>query len=262
VPVSWEKATRRISLADPARAWKELLEEIELLDVADRFDVEISGEAADDARNARIGSVISRGFSLQTADPVVLVPRPSGVLYLVSPLGPDDIPTWISHVPAGHFRQHLLVLDAADETFARLAATCAGESWHLDAFAQRSGAAELVMELVGSRPIDLVQVVQARLGVDLVPTLNAAYPATRVVVDVRSESAPGQVWLTYVTSRYGNVIDAFCAWRAVDVANLEKAGIANSRISLVPSEQDGPGETLAAATHEQMYGQLIAASAR
>jgi hypothetical protein len=262
VLVTREKATRRISLADADTTWRELFEEIDRLPPEDRFIIHLAEGAGAESRTDRVGAVISRGYSLGCAGspgPARLVPRPSGVLYIVSPLErPDDVPGWIAHVPAATFRQHLFALHAPDETFAQLASQCAGESWHLDAFAQQDGLAEFAMELIGSRGIDLVHVVNARFGVDLVPALRSAYPATRVVVDVSGGSAQGQAWLRYVTSRYGNVIDAFCAEAPDAVAQLEAARVPPSRIRVLEVER---GEAGVAAVHAEVWGRLIAALA-
>jgi hypothetical protein len=259
--VTWEEATRRISLAAPGPTWSEFLQEIDLLVGGDRFGVQLSDTSESQLMTDRVGEVVSRGYSLRSlgqSDPVELVTRPSGVLYIVSPSGTaGDIPSWISHVPSGHFRQYLLAVDASDDDFVRLSSACAGESWHLDSFVPPALRAEFVVEFIGSREIDLVQVVNARLGVDLVPTVRAAYPSVRVVVDVDGESAQGRVWLTYLTSRYGNVVDAFFAWQADDIARLQAALVSPTRVVHLGAGPENRGEA-AAALHEELYGRLIA----
>ena len=109
------------------------------------------------------------------------------------------------------------------------------------------------MEFIGSREIDVVQVVNARLGVDLVPTLRSAYPSVRVVVDVDGESAPGRVWLTYITSRYGNVVDAFFAWQLDDVARLEAALVSPTRVVHLGSDHEDRDEAAAAAARGALW---------
>ena len=198
------------------------------------------------------------------SDWTVLVPRPSAVLAIVSPFGAaEDLPTWISHVHPRRFSQNLLALDASEEFFSSFSPRCGGESWHLDAFLPRREWSEFIVEFIGSREIDLGQIVAARLGVDLVPALRAAYPSLRVVVDVPGKGALHDVWLTYVTSRYGNVIDAFCAWRPDIAADIERALVPSSRIHLVGGGDGGGDEgrdEAIAARHEDVYGRLIAAT--
>jgi hypothetical protein len=182
--------------------------------------------------------------------------HPAGVLYIVSPWpASGELPRWISHIPTPQFRQHLLAVDVSDATFGELASLCAGESWHLNAFVRRGGWAEFVVEFIASRQIDLVQVVTARLGVDLAPTLRAAYPSLGLVVDVDGEGAEGRVWLDYATSRYGNVVDAFCTPRPGIAEDLRRAGVSASRVHLWEPHGQGPEEG-AAAIHRDVYGQL------
>jgi hypothetical protein len=184
----------------------------------------------------------------------------AGLLYLVSPLRrTDDIPTWIAHIPAHQFRQHLLAMDIAEDAYAHVASLCAGESWDLNAFVRRGAWAEFIVEFIASREIDLVQVITARLGVDLAPALRAAYPSIRVVVDVDGEDAQAQTWLTYATSRYGNVIDAFCTPQPAAAARLHQEGVSASRVHLWEADHEGRHEA-GAAVHREVYGRLLAAS--
>jgi hypothetical protein len=259
--VTWEKATRQISLSLSATEWTELLREVDQLGPEHRFRCALSGQADSGLTSVRLGELIGRGFSWEecgSSGRSALVPRPAGVLYVVSPLdAQDEVPSWMSHLSPHHFRQYLLAVDTADEAFVDLASLCAGESWHLDAFVRRDAWAEFIMEFIASREIDLVQIVTSRLGVDLIPALRAAYPFIRVVVDTGRESAHGQVWLTYVTSRYGNVIDAFCTPQPAVAAALHAEGVSPSRIHLWRAEE-GKRDESAAALHRETYGRLLA----
>jgi hypothetical protein len=258
--VSWEKAIRSVSLEAPATTWTELLTEIDALPPEDRFAVELDGTAERELTVQRVGRLIASGYSVGAGSRRLLLPRPSGVLAIVSQEdGEDDVAPLVSQIGAGQFRQHLMAVDTSETAFARLASACAGESWHLDAFLPRDAWAQCIVEYVGSREIDLVQVVNARFGADLVPVLRAAYPATRVVVDI-GVTAPTEAWLTYVTARYGNVIDAFCVARPDEVATLTAERVSPDRIQVVGREGGEPTNT-SAVEREQVYGRLIAALA-
>jgi hypothetical protein len=257
--VSGERATRRISLGLSDAAWNEVLEEIDRIALEDRFAVSLSEDGSVGRETGRLVDLISRGYSWDLTaalDERVLIPRPAGVLYLVSPLGPAaTIPTGGAHMPASHFRQYLLAMDMTEETFAHVASSWAGESWHLDAFAPRTAWAEFIMEFVASREIDLVQIIAARQGVDLAPALRAAYPFIRVVVDVDGASVEDRTWLAYATSRYGNVIDAFCVPDFAVAEQLHQAGVSASKVR---AGRRDPGEESAAAIHRETYGRLLA----
>jgi hypothetical protein len=188
-------------------------------------------------------------------------PDSASVLHLVSPRGASDLPTWVAHPSLHRLRQHVLALDVSRETFRNLASLCSGECWHLDAFVRREGWAEFIVEFIASREIDIVQVLTARLGVDLAPTLRAAYPSIGVVVDVDGAQAEERAWLDYVTSRYGNVIDAFCTTRPEVAEFLGRVGVSASRVHRWESSDAGR-DAAAAAMHRDVYGYLLASSVR
>jgi hypothetical protein len=254
-----EKPARRISVSGPDSDWIDLLAEVDQRAPADRFEIELAGHSEREQRMARLGPLISRGYSYRGvagSERPILTPRPSVVLSIVSLSSEGDgFPAWISLVPDEHFRQCLVANHTCDEDFARLSAACAGESWHLDSFVQQRGWAEFVVELIGSREIDLVQVINSPFGVDMLPTLRVAYPSVAVAVDVGGETAQDRAWFTYVTSRYGNVVDAFITSHSDQSATLEAAGVSASRIHLV-RETDEAG----AVRREEAYGRLVAAS--
>ena len=255
--MSWEKAIRRVSLAASATTWTELLTEIDALPSEGRFAVELDGAVERELAVPLVGRLIASGYSVGAGSSRVLVPRPSGVLAIVSQDdGDSDVAHRISRLPAGHFRQHLMAVDTSETAFARLASACAGETWHLDTFLPQNAWAQCIIEYVGSREIDLVQVVNTRFGVDLVPALRAAYPAIRIVVDTGA-TAHTEAWLTYVTARYGNVIDAFCVSRPDEVATLTAERVSPDRIQVVSPEGGGQVH-MGTVERERVYGRLIA----
>lgn len=253
--MTWEKASRHISLSLPAEEWAKFLGEIDQREPEDRFRCSFSDQAENPLATARLGELIARGYSWGERG-TGLVPRPAGVLYIVSSLAADeDLATWISHIPAQSFRQHVVAVDIGGEAFARFSPASGGESWHLSALMHRGGWAEFIIEFIASREIDVVQIVGACFGADLVPALRAAYPSIRVVVDTGGEGVPDQAWLTYVTSRYGNVIDAFCTPQPAVAATLQSSGVSASRVHVWRADH---GDEAAAACHTEAYGQLLA----
>jgi hypothetical protein len=257
--VTWEKATRTVSLAGPATAWSDLLAEIDALAADLRFAIVVEGGAEPELWADRVGSLLARGYSVGSG---VLVPRPSGVLSIVAPWDADDDESrWRPDVSPGHVRHYLMAMDASEEQFGRLDSAGLVESWHLDTFMPQSEWAQFIIEFMGSRQIDLVRVVNARLAVDLIPALRAAYPASQMVVDAGGDAASDRVWLTYVTSRYGNVVDAFCVSLDDDVVALRAEHVSPTRIHVVVPRDETQGDA-AVSPRELLYGRLIAASSR
>jgi hypothetical protein len=230
--------------------------EIDALPAEDRFAVELEGLVEIELAGQVVGPLIASGYSVGPGSSRVLVPRPSGVLAIVSQEEGDDAAQLTPRLAAGHFRRHLMAVDTSATAFDRLASAWAGESWHLDTFLPQSAWAQCIVEYVGSREIDLVQVVNTRFGADLIPTLRAAYPATRVVVD-GGATAHTEAWLTYVTARYGNVVDAFCVAGPDERATLTAERVSPERIQVVGPETGGQVPT-GEVEREQLYGRLIA----
>jgi hypothetical protein len=260
--VTGAEGTREIPLALPDPAWSDLLTEIDQLAPDDRVSLALSGDVAPALRVVRSASLIARGYSWahDTAGdlPWVLLPRPATVVHIVSPQpSTDGSATWIPHLSADHFHQHLLATDVDPEVFGTMASWCAGEKWDLDRFVRRSQWAEFVIEFMATREVDVVQVVAAPLGVDLIPALRAAYPSARVVVDVDGMDAQARTWLSYVTSRYGNVVDALCAPRGGVLSQLSHEGALTAKVHLWPTE----GDDAAASLHGAVYGELLAHAA-
>ena len=69
--MTWEKATRRISLGAPGPTWSQFLHEIESLVGGERFGVQLSGPSGGDAMTDRVGEVVSPGIlaAIATAGP-------------------------------------------------------------------------------------------------------------------------------------------------------------------------------------------------
>jgi hypothetical protein len=253
---------RAISVVDSKEAWDDLCREIDALPAADRFEVQVTGLDRSEEQRDRVGRVLARGYSPELRDggAVVLAPRPAGVLYLVSDLGGAGDPLgWLSALPSGSFRQHLLAIDMSVDNFAALTPDFAGESWHLDTFLGEGAVAEFVMEFMGSRQIDLVHVVDSRLGFDLLPFVRYSYPRTRVTADVGSGEEKDRILMTYATSRYGNVVDGFCASSSETADQLAAAFISSSRITLVPGLSGSTDADAVALEHRRVFGRQLAA---
>jgi hypothetical protein len=249
--------TRHISLSLPAEEWAALLGEIDQREQEDRFRCSLSDHSENPLATARVGELIARGYSWGERGGG-LVPRPAGVLHIASSLAAhEDMATWISHMPAQSFRQHVVAVDIGGAAFARFSPPSGAESWHLSALMHRGGWAQFIMEFIASREIDVVQIIAACFGADLVPALRAAYPSIRVVVDTGGEGVSDDAWLTYVTSRYGNVIDAFCTPQSAAAATLRSSGVSASRIHTWSAEH---GDEAAAAAHAHAYAGLLAGS--
>jgi glycosyltransferase involved in cell wall biosynthesis len=66
-----------------------------------------------------------------------------------------------------------------------------------------------ILNFIASRGIQLVHVMNSRLGFDLLPDLRALPTPPSVVVQLHVEESDRSGYVRYVTTRYGNLVDAF-----------------------------------------------------
>jgi hypothetical protein len=260
--VTREKASHIIAVTDTDEDWSGLLAEIDRSAADGRAPVRVTLGAPGEMQISRVASVITRGYSIDHAEAehqVVLAPKPGGVLYLVSELDDQDAaPQWLPGVEESSFRQFLLGTEISAVRFAEMASNFPGECWHLDTFMGAASIPEFVMEFVASREIDVVQIVDSRFGLDLLPALRFSYPRLRAVMDVGLAGAQGSVLATYATSRYGNLVDAFHASDPPGVELLSASFISPWKIQLLPQVGDTAGSEALKVAHRDTYGRLIA----
>ena len=91
------------------------------------------------------------------------------------------------------------------------------------------------MEFIAGRGIDLIEMATSRLALDLVPAARMAFLDIKFIVDLGTDS--GLRWddCTYVTSRYGNLVDAYVTDSAAVVERLQTQYIPAIKIHSVPS---------------------------
>ena len=85
----------------------------------------------------------------------------------------------------------------------------ADEVWALPELLPGSQFPALIADFVESRRVDVVHVMNSRLGYDLLPDLASLPVPPAVVVQLHVEEADRTGYVRYVTTRYGNLVDAF-----------------------------------------------------
>jgi len=255
---------RHVALHDSSETWRDLIREVDSRPLHERFAVVVSGAPNPALGSGRVEDLILRGYSLDheaaSADVVMLVPMPTGILLLASDVPEAGVRGSDAPAPTPRFRSYCVVLDArAEDPEEPEAPVSADEVWTLDDYIESRGTAEFVMELVAGRGIELVHIVNAKSGVDLLPTLRSGFPRLKVVVEVSDEMGGGATFATYATSRYGNLVDAFIVKDPKFTKQLTDCHITSSRIRLMSEPRCEPvrsGFTPSAV--EGLYGELIA----
>lgn len=163
----------------------------------------------------RFESLLDSGFAVHQRAPGLAAlrrARPS-VLYLAPwiTFGGSDKGTldWLRHLPHDRFRLYLHTTQPSDNPLLGDAESLADEAWCLPDLMTGADMPQFVVNFVATRNVDVVHVMNSRLGYDLLPTLKSAYPHLRTVVQLHVEEEDRSGYCRFVTTRYDNLIDAY-----------------------------------------------------
>jgi hypothetical protein len=253
---------RHVAANDSSETWERLLSEVDQSAAVDRFAVKITGRSKSPEISRRIEKIISRGYSIENAaeggDVLTLVPRPSGILFLVSELTSAE--SFLFHNQSRHFRTYCVAPDLSSDSMQRLPSVSTDEFWTPGDFMGSRGGTEFVVELIANRGIDVVHIVTSKSGVDMIPTLHYCYPGLRFIVEIVDGSAQSEVFVSYVSCRYGNIVDAFLSPSAEVAQRLKGLHVTSSKV-LTQAETEAHDLSFAMSFIEGLYGQLIVSSA-
>jgi glycosyltransferase involved in cell wall biosynthesis len=85
----------------------------------------------------------------------------------------------------------------------------ATEVWALPDLMPADKFPRFIFEFIESRGIELVHIMNSRIGFDLLPDLASMQPRPATVVQLHVEEEDRTGYVRYVTTRYGNLVDAF-----------------------------------------------------
>lgn len=246
--------TAELDLRSPAGEWQAGLASVLSAPSATRPVISVPAGGTDIVAE-RVASLVTAGYSLRrdaTGAPV-LEPAPSGILYIAEWMamsGPaQGTLDWFRQISGSHFRRYLISTSLGDSrTFAECA-DLADEAWKP---ANRDAVPQFVMDFIATRGIDVVHIVNARLGFDLIPALKLAYPAVQVVVQFEHQELDEDVHIPYVTSRYDNLIDAYTVTDHGLALQVRDHWVSPRKIHVIV-EPTGDA-------HRALYGALVASA--
>lgn len=163
----------------------------------------------------RFEDLVRAGFTVHGAGRASASFRraPTTVLYLAPwvTFGGSDKGTldWLRHMPRPSFRCHLLTTQPSENELFGAAEELADEAWALPDLMPGSAMPQFIVNFVASRNVDVLHIMNSRLGYDMLPALKAAFPHLRTVVQLHVEEEDRSGYCRFVTTRYGNLVDAF-----------------------------------------------------
>lgn len=168
------------------------------------------------------------------------------VLYLAPwvTLGGSDKGTvdWFRHLPAAAFRRFLLTTQVSENKLLPLIADHADEMWTLPDLLPGRAMPEFILDFIQSRQVQVVHIMNSRLGFDLLPAIKRSYPHVRVVVQLHAEEKDRSGYCRYVCTRYNNLVDRYSVTSATLGVALLDYGVSPSKISVIYTGIDHAAE--------------------
>ena len=118
----------------------------------------------------------------------------------------------------------------------------AEEVWVLPECMSGSEFPQFIFDFLSTRRIRLLHIMNSRLGYELLPDLGWLDQPPAVVVQLHVEEADCSGYVRYVTTRYGNLVDAFSVSSEHLASGMSKYDVTRRRIRVIPTGVDAAGE--------------------
>ncbi len=97
---------------------------------------------------------------------------------------------------------------------------------------------QFIVEFIVSREIELIHVMNSRMAFDLLPDFRALKRPPKVVVQLHVEEPTRDGYVRYVTTRYGNLVDAYSVSSAHVGDAVVGYGVPRERVVAIPTGVD------------------------
>ncbi|HLG00237.1 MAG TPA: glycosyltransferase family 4 protein [Acidimicrobiia bacterium] len=157
-----------------------------------------------------------------------------GVLYLAPwvTIGGSDRSTidWFRLIDQGRFRPLLMTTQESPNELFEFATRYAAEAWALPDLMPGSAMPRFIADVIASRDVRILHVMNSRLGFDVLADLRAAFPHLRVVAQIHAEEHPaGTGYPRYVASRSAACVDAISVISNFLAQRLEDFGVSRGK---------------------------------
>jgi glycosyltransferase involved in cell wall biosynthesis len=187
-----------------------------------------------------------------------------GILYLAPwvSVGGSDKGTvdWFRHLSGRAFRRYLMTTQLSDNKLLPLIEDHADELWSLPDLLPGRLMPAFILDFVEARQVNVVHIMNSRLGFDLLPAIKVSRPHVRTVVQLHVEEEDRSGYCRYVCTRYDNLVDRYSVTSATLGEALLDYGVSPSKISVIYTGIDhavefnpdaGTTETLGGASAEE-----------
>ncbi len=197
----------------------------------------------DEVRGA-VGDLLVRGFTVAGAEPGGVTFRPGRheLLYLGPWVkrGGSDRGTldWLRTIDRERFGRALVTTQPSDNPWFGEAERLADAAWHLPDRVRGREMPGFVARVVRDRGVAAVHVMNSKLGFDLLPDLERAFPHVGVVVQLHNLEVDGRGrpwgYVPYVISRFDRHVDAYSVISRDVLEAMVERGVPREKLHLVP----------------------------
>jgi len=149
---------------------------------------------------------------------------------------------WFRRLDRTRFSPILITTQSSDNELLPLLAEHAAEVHVLPDRMPGREMPAYVAELVESRDVRVMHVMNSRLGFDLLPALRDAFPRLATVVQMHAEEQGGAGYVRYVADRYDDVVDAYSVTNRDLGSRLVGYGIPERKIEVIHTGIDAEHE--------------------
>jgi glycosyltransferase involved in cell wall biosynthesis len=135
------------------------------------------------------------------------------ILYLAPwvDLGGSDRGTidWFKNIDRNRWVPSLVTTTPSPNRWLHHVEPYAEEIWNLPDLMPGAAFPEFILGFIESRQVEVVHIMNSRLGYDLLPDMTCLPEPPAVIVQLHAEEPDQTGYVRYVTRRYGNLIDSF-----------------------------------------------------
>ncbi len=114
----------------------------------------------------------------------------------------------------------------------------ADEVWSLPDHFAGSDFPRFIFDFIHTRRVQILHIMNSRIGFELLPDLAALEAPPRVVVQLHVEEPDRSGYVRYVTCRYGNLVDGFSVTSEHLARAVERYEVPRGRIHVIPTGVD------------------------
>lgn len=140
---------------------------------------------------------------------------------------------WFRRIDRERFAPYLITTQTSENRRLDEVAEFAEEIWILPDLMGAEEMPGFILDFIVARRVQVIHLMNSRLGFDLLPDMTGIACAPGVVVQLHVEEADRSGYVRYVTTRYGNLVDRFSVTSDHLAAAVEGYGVPPERIKVV-----------------------------